>query len=92
MRRPAGESNRIRVQELDERIDPWLATLTITPMFFAVILAVQKPSWFVVIVYFLVSTVIAVSANFYVKPLVQTRAAYQLGFHGERYVAQELNN
>jgi hypothetical protein len=91
LRRPAGESNRVRVQELDERIDPWLITLTVIPILFAVVLAVQKPSWLVVIVYFLLATIVAVLANFSLRPLVQERSAYQLGFHGERYVAEELN-
>jgi hypothetical protein len=91
LRRPAGESNRLRVQELDERIDPWLVMLTTIPILFALILTLQKPSLSLVIFCFLLSAIIAAAANQILCPLIRKRAAYRLGFHGERFVAEELN-
>lgn len=91
LRRPAGESNRLRVQELDEWIDPWLSALTMTPILFALILTLQKATWPVVIFSFLLSAIVAAAAYRFLRPLIRKRAAYQLGFHGERFVAEELN-
>src|SRR5438132_9388704 len=62
LRRPAGESNRLRVQELDEWIDPWLAVLTMIPVLFALILSLHKATWPVVIFSFLLSAVVAAVA------------------------------
>jgi hypothetical protein len=91
LRRPAGESNRLRVQELDERIDPWLVALTTIPILFALVLTLQKSRWLVVILFFLFSVIIAAVANRILRPLIRERAAYRLGFHGERFLAEELN-
>jgi hypothetical protein len=91
LRRPAGETNRLRVQELDERIDPWLAVLTMTPLVFAVILTLQTPSWPLVVFCFVLSAIVALLANRSLQPLIRQRATYQLGFNGERFVAEELN-
>jgi hypothetical protein len=91
LRRPAGESNRLRVQELDERIDPWLGILATIPILFALILTLQRPSWLLVVFCFLLSAIVAAVANRILRPLIRKRAAYRLGFHGERFVAEELN-
>src|SRR5437899_9704861 len=91
LRRPAGESNRLRVQKLDESIDPWLVVLTTIPILLALVLTLQRPHWAVVILCFLISAVIAAFAHRILSPLIRKRAAYRLGFHGERFVAEELN-
>ena len=91
LRRPAGESNRLRVQELDEWIDPWLVVLTAIPIMLALVLTLQRPHRVVVIFFFLISAVIGVLAHQILRPLIRKRAAYRLGFHGERFVAEELN-
>src|SRR5882762_8376892 len=90
-RRPAGESNRLRIEELNEQMDPWLVTVVITPLLLAVWLTLTKASWVVVILFFLLSAGFCAVAYRRLRPLVQTRACYQLGFQGERYVAEELN-
>ena len=90
-RRPAGESNRLRVEEFDERIDPWLVVLTTIPILLALSLTLLKPSWAVVITFFLISAIVSAVAQRVLSPLIRKRAAYRLGFHGERYVAEELN-
>jgi hypothetical protein len=91
LRRPAGESNRLRVQELDERIDPWLCVLITIPILFALVLTLQKPSWPLVIFCFLLSAIVAAVAHRILRRLIRKRAGYRLGFHGERFVAEELN-
>src|SRR2546426_11397280 len=58
-RRPAGESNRLRVEEFDERIDPWLVVLTTIPILLALSLTLLKPSWAVVITFFLISAIVS---------------------------------
>ena len=49
-RRPAGESNRLSIQELDEKIDPWLVEILIVPLLLAVVLTLIKLSLIAVIV------------------------------------------
>ena len=90
-RRPAGESNRLRIEELNAKIDPWLMMIVITPILLAISLALTKQSWTGVIVFFLVSAVSCAIAYRRLQPLIRARACYQLGFQGERYVAEELN-
>lgn len=91
LRRPAGESNRRRVQALDEWIDPWLMVVTTIPILLALVLTLQKPNRSLVILFFIFSVVIAAVAYRVLRPLIRERAAYRLGFHGERFVAEELN-
>ena len=90
-RRPAGESNRLRIQELDEKIDPWLVEILIVPLLLAVVFTLIKLSLIAVIVFFLSSAGLCAVAYFRLRPLIHARSCYQLGFHGERYVAEELN-
>ena len=91
LRRPAGESNRLRVQELDECIDPWLSILITIPILFALVLTLQKPSWPLVIFCFLLLAIVAAIVHRILRRLIRRRASYRLGFHGERFVAEELN-
>jgi hypothetical protein len=90
-RRPAGESNRLRIEELNEKMDPWLVTVVITPLLLAVWLTLTKASWVVVILFFLCSAGSCAIAYGRLRPLIRARDCYQLGFQGERYVAEELN-
>ena len=90
-RRPAGESNRLRIEELNEKMDPWLGTVVITPLLLAVWLTLTKASWVVVILFFLCSAGSCAIAYGRLRPLIRARDCYQLGFQGERYVAEELN-
>jgi hypothetical protein len=90
-RRPAGESSRVRIEELNEKINPWLMPVVTTPVLLAVWLTLTKASLAVVFVFFLVSAVFCAIAYCRLRPLIRTRACYQLGFQGERYVAEELN-
>jgi len=90
-RRRAGESNRLRIEELDEEMDRWLMWMGTVPALLTVLLTLTKPSLITVIVYFLLSAGVCAVAYFRLRPLIHARACYRLGFHGERYVAEELN-
>jgi hypothetical protein len=90
-RRPAGESNRRHIEELDERIDPWIIGIAFIPILLAFGLTLQKASLPAFLLYFLFSAGFVAFADRKLRPLIKERAAYRLGFHGERYVAEELN-
>ncbi|HEY2680482.1 MAG TPA: nuclease-related domain-containing protein [Candidatus Udaeobacter sp.] len=90
-RRPAGESNRLRVEELNEKMDPWLMQIVTVPLLLAVLLILTKSSLATVTLFFFLSAGLCAVAYFRLRPLIHARACYRLGFHGERYVAEELN-
>ena len=90
-RRPAGESVRLRVEEVNEQIDPWIFTLTTIPIIGALGVTIRQQSLTVVIFVFLAVAMLCLLAGMKLRPLLRERAAYRLGFHGERYVAEELN-
>jgi hypothetical protein len=90
-RRPAGESSRLQVERLNEQIEPWLMMLVVAPVVLALCLTLTKPSVTTTIILFLFCAVISAVAQRRLQPLVKERAGYRLGYHGERYVAEELN-
>jgi hypothetical protein len=91
-RRPAGESTRLKAEKLGEKIDEWLVMLAITPLFFAIALDFQpRIGPLKVASYFLAATIVAAIAHRRLRPLLNDFRKYRLGFHGERYVAEELN-
>ena len=91
-RRPAGESTRLAVEKLDEDIDSYLAVILIVPVALATALALQPRHDLVAIAGFFFACVLATGiAQRKLRPLRRKRRAYQLGFQGERYVAEELN-
>jgi hypothetical protein len=90
-RRPAGESNRLRIEELNEKMDPWLVMVVIFPLLLAISLTLTTPGLPVVTLFFLFSTVCCAIVCAKLRPLIRARNCYQLGFQGERYVAEELN-
>lgn len=90
-RRPAGESSRLQVERLNEQIDPWLLALVFVPVTLALGLTLTKANLAVTIILFLFCAVISAFVQRKLQPLVKKRAGYRLGYHGERYVAEELN-
>ena len=91
-RRPAGESLRLKLAELDEKIDEWLLLLVATPLVLAYAAAFDRtPTAFLLSAFFLVAAGSAAGAQTRLRPLLRERRQYQLGFQGERYVAEELN-
>jgi hypothetical protein len=91
-RRPAGESTRLKLENLDEDIETWLGWILIVPIALALALALQPRRDFILIAgFFLLSAVVTAIAARKLRPLRKKRRAYHLGFQGERYVAEELN-
>lgn len=90
-RRPAGESARLEIERLSEQIDPWLLVLIVIPAVLAVSWSLSKQTLAGTIFIFLFCAIASALVQRKLQPLVKQRAAYRLGYHGERYVAEELN-
>jgi hypothetical protein len=91
-RRPAGESTRLKLEAIDEEIEAYLAWILIVPIALALALSLQpRRDAPTVAGFFFVAVVVAAIAQRKLRPLRAKRRAYQLGFQGERYVAEELN-
>ena len=91
-RRPAGETLRIKLEDLDDRISDQTTMLMLLPVITVPALFAIHPKEFVTpSVFFIFS---AGWAWFYGSKLSKTlkcRSNYKLGFDGERYVAEELS-
>jgi hypothetical protein len=90
-RRPAGESARVEIERLTDQIDPWLMMLVVIPALLAVSWSLAKQTVVGTIVIFLFCAIASAFVQLRLTPLVKRRAAFRLGYHGERYVAEELN-
>ncbi|HVF71575.1 MAG TPA: nuclease-related domain-containing protein [Chthoniobacterales bacterium] len=90
-RRPAGESARLEIERLTDKTDPWLMMLVVIPALLAVSWSLAKQTLTGTIVIFLFCASAAAFVQWKLTPLVKRRAAFRLGYHGERYVAEELN-
>lgn len=91
-RRPAGESLRIELEKLSAKIDEWLVLISAAPVVFALVFAVGvRPTLIGLVVFFLTIAILAAVAHRALQPLLRKRRDYLLGYHGERYVAEELN-
>jgi hypothetical protein len=62
-RRPAGESNRLQVERLNEEIDPWLMSLVVLPVVLALCLTFSKPSLVTTIILFLFCAIMSAVAQ-----------------------------
>ena len=91
-RRPAGESLRIELEKLSAKIDEWLVLISAGPVVLALVFAVGgRPTLIGLAVFFLTVAILALVAHRALQPLIRRRRDYLLGYHGERYVAEELN-
>lgn len=89
--RPAGESLRDKLLELDEKINEQISLLVIFVMVASAMPLINlhiSEKWIIGLIAFTVSLVLATRF----KKLVITRQAYELGFKGERYVGQLLDS
>lgn len=91
-RRPAGESLRVDLENLTAKIDEWIVVISFSPVVLALMFAVSpRPSAAGLALFFLLVAILAAVAFRALKPVLQKRHDYLLGYHGERYVAEELN-
>jgi len=89
-RRQAGESLRIKLQELDERINDRVLLLMGLPFALALMILYTHPQiWVFPVTLVCVSTVWALIIGKGLVRLTRERSNYQLGFDGERYVGEE---
>jgi hypothetical protein len=91
-RRPAGETLRIKLQDLDDNITDEIIGLVLPPIMTAlVIFCIHPKDILTLIILILISA--SASAFFGVRlfKLIQKRANYQLGYDGERFVGEELS-
>jgi hypothetical protein len=92
LRRPAGETLRIKIEDLDDKISDQIAAMVLLPTIMAAGLFTIHPIGFVVSVLFF--GISACWVGVWGTKCFQTlrkRANYKLGFDGERYVAEELS-
>ena len=91
-RRPAGESARLKMEKHSEDLDTWLMALVFVPIALVLTLVAQsKINVSTIALLLLADVIVAVVALRKIRFLVRERACYRLGFEGERYVAEELN-
>ena len=91
-RRPAGESLRVQIDELNDHIHRWMVTAASMPVIIGLILAGQPaPDALSGLLFFLSAALFCGAAQRGLFPLLRRRSCYKLGYQGERYVAEELN-
>jgi hypothetical protein len=90
-RRPAGESLRLKVAELDERINERLVLLVLFPVVLGTFSWYTHWSgWIMGATACLASLIWSAVFGYHLYRLDRERANYQLGFNGERFVGEEL--
>lgn len=91
-RRPAGEALRITLEDLDEKINEAIFWIVLIPVLATFLLFVQHPHDLTVPITLLILTS-ATTAFFGIRlwKLINSRANYQLGYDGERFVGEELS-
>ena len=91
-RRPAGETIRLKLEDLEDKINENVLWLIMFPVLMVYGLYVQHPKGMVVaLMFFIFSVVVASFFGLKLFSLLRTRANYRLGFEGERFVGEELS-
>jgi len=92
LRRPAGETLRLKLESLDDEINNTMMWLLCFPAGMVVGVYVQRPNdWIAPLVFFLASAAAATIFGVRLIRQLRTRANYRLGFEGERFVGEELS-
>ena len=91
--RPAGESLRVKIQDLDDKLTEELLLMIIYPIVLALLVATNPiyQTWPSLTVFVLVSLVVAVWSGRRAMKSLRQRWNCSLGFEGERVVGEELN-
>jgi hypothetical protein len=91
--RPAGESLRRRIEQLDDKVNETLVLVMTAPFLFAaMILSSHDYTRAVVFVYVVVGVILFAWIATRFLRAVSERRTVMLDFHGERAVAEELNH
>jgi hypothetical protein len=91
-RRPAGESVRLEIEDLSERINRWILCAAASPIILGLTLAAQQERGTIgVTLFFLSAALFCGATERRVFPLLRKRSNHRLRYQGERYVAEELN-
>lgn len=91
-RRPAGESLRLKLETLDDKLSEWVMYVAALPTVIGIAVAVTRPpSLTFLAIPFAVSVAWSIAAGWKFYRLLRERANYQLGFDGERFVGEELS-
>lgn len=91
-RRPAGETIRVKLEDLEDKINENVLWLIMFPVLLVYGLFVQHPKGLVVpLMFFIFSGSVAAFFGVKLFKLIKTRANYRLGFEGERFVGEELS-
>jgi hypothetical protein len=92
VRRPAGESIRLKLEELDDQLSELTSGLVLFPLLMVLgMFALHPKDLLSPVIFFLFSA--GASAYFGVRlyKVIRARANYQLGYEGERFVGEELS-
>lgn len=90
-RRPAGESLRLKLVAMDERIDELATYLMLAPVVIALGGSFNRSQGLTfVVIGFVLCTAWAAGVGWRLNRLLRERANHQLGYDGERFVGEEL--
>ena len=91
-RRPAGETIRLKLEALDDKINDETMWLVLFPVLLVFGLFTQHPKdWIMPALFFVISAGAAAFFGVRLFKLLRARANYRLGFEGERFVSEELS-
>jgi hypothetical protein len=91
-RRPAGETLRLKLQDLDDKLNEELLWLVMFPALMAFgLFSLHPKDWMTAALFFIFSAGISVFFGIRLFELLRTRANYRLGYDGERFVGEELS-
>lgn len=91
-RRPAGETIRCKLEDLDDQLNSEISMLVLFPVLLMVGVFMQHPKdWLSPLVFFAFSAGATTWFGVRLSRLIKTRANYRLGFEGERFVGEELS-
>lgn len=90
--RPAGETIRIKLETLDEKINDETMCLILFPVLLIFGLFIQHPKdWITPVLFIVISAGAATFFGVRLFKLLRSRANYRLGYEGERFVGEELS-
>lgn len=89
---PYGLQLRLELEELEEKLTELTMKLILFPMLMALgLFALHPKDLLTPVIFFLFSAISSVFYGIRLYKLVRTRANYQLGYEGERFVGEELS-